>query len=73
MLHGCRRERLARHGVGTLSPFAPRRARNATLAVFGVALGFTLGRTGLADWGELHRMFMLGAFDGGPSARHLRL
>ena len=59
--------------MGTLSHAAARRARSATLAAFGVALGFTIGRTGLADWGELHRMFTMGVFDGGPSARDLRL
>ena len=59
--------------MGPLSPVAGRRTRSAILAAFGVALGFTIGRTGLADWGELHRMFTLGALDGGPTAGHLRM
>lgn len=43
------------------------------MGAFGLALGFTISAAGLSDWGEVHRMFSLGLFAGGPSAGNLRL
>ncbi len=41
---------------------------------FGLALGFILSSAGFSDWGEIHRMFTLGAMDpGGPSLAGARL
>jgi len=43
------------------------------MAAFGLALGFVLSRLGFTDWGEVHAMFTLGIFAGGPSPATLRL
>ena len=38
---------------------------HAWMAAFGLAFGFVISRAGLADWGEIHRMFTLGLQGGG--------
>ncbi len=41
--------------------------------LLGLALGFVVSSAGLADWGEIHRMFTFGAFDGSGAAPRLLL
>lgn len=43
------------------------------MGAFGLALGFTISAAGFSDWGEVHRMFSLGLFAGGPTVGNLRL
>lgn len=43
------------------------------MGLFGLALGYVISSSGLADWGEVHRMFTLGIPAGGPSLPDLRL
>ncbi len=43
------------------------------VALFGATLGVVLSWAGLSDWGEVHRMFSLGAGRGGPTLDDLRL
>jgi len=38
---------------------------HARMAALGLGLGFVVSAAGLADWGEIHRMFTLG-LQGGP-------
>jgi len=47
--------------------------RMAAVALFGFGLGFLLSSLGFTDWGEVHTMFTLGFFAGGPSPGTLRL
>ena len=42
------------------------------MAAAGLALGFVISSSGLADWSEIHRMFSLGLFGGAPM-QELRL
>lgn len=44
-----------------------------SVALFGLALGVLLSAAGLSDWGEVHRMFSLGAGASGPLLGELRL
>jgi len=48
-------------------------SRTLAMAAFGFALGLLLSRLGFTDWREVHTMFTLGLFAGGPSAQTLRL
>jgi uncharacterized membrane protein YedE/YeeE len=50
-----------------------RPGKHLAMGAFGLALGFTISAAGLSDWGEVHRMFSLGLFAGGPTVDNLRL
>jgi hypothetical protein len=43
------------------------------MGAFGLGLGFVVSSAGLADWGEVHRMFTLGIPSGGPRLADLHL
>jgi len=47
--------------------------RIVAVAAFGFVLGLVLSRLGFTEWREVHTMFTLGLFAGGPSASTLRL
>jgi uncharacterized membrane protein YedE/YeeE len=46
---------------------------HVSVAIFGLTLGVVISASGLSDWGEVHRMFSLGAGRGGPGLEELRL